>query len=79
MDEPRSIVEQVAQYADFANAVANLVCGHRKILVEGEFEVHLADQMAAALHSNLLGLVYPGDPETDFELLEMFIEEEDDE
>jgi len=55
MDE-KSPLEQVARIAEFANAVASMVVGHRKILVEGGFDVNLADQMAAALHAQVLGL-----------------------
>jgi len=49
-------LEVVADIAEFANAVAYLLVGHRKILVDGDFDVNLADQMCAALHAKLLGI-----------------------
>jgi len=51
-----SALEAVQNIAEFANAVASLVVGHRKILVEGGFDPNMSDQMAAALHASLLGL-----------------------
>lgn len=53
----KTALENVAEMADYANAVASLVVGHRRILVEGQFQIELADQMAAALHAQILGLV----------------------
>lgn len=54
--EIQSNIDVVADIADFANGVASLVVGHRRILVEGGFEAGLADVMCQALHAKLLGL-----------------------
>lgn len=54
--EIESPLDYIANIAETANAVASLVVGHRKILVEGGFDPNLADQMCATLHSKLLGL-----------------------
>lgn len=51
-----SQLDAIANIASVANAVASLVVGHRKILVEGGFDPNLSDQMCAALHGQLLGL-----------------------
>lgn len=78
----KTILEAVAEMAEFANAVASMVVGHRRILVEGEFDVNLADQMAAALHAQMLGLVHQFEEEPDFRVLEFLVggdEDEDDE
>lgn len=79
----QSILELVAKMAEFANAVASMVVGHRRILVEGEFDVNLADQMAAALHGQVLGLVhqFSNEDEMDLHVLEFLVgdEDEDDE
>lgn len=74
----RSILEAVANVAEFANAVASMVVGHRRILVEGGFEVNLADQMAAALHAQTLGLVQRFDEEEEYHVVEFLVGEEDD-
>lgn len=76
----KTILEAVAEMAEFANAVASMVVGHRRILVEGDFDVNLADQMAAALHAQVLGLVHQwgNDDEIDVHVLE-FLSGEDDE
>lgn len=42
--------------AEYANKIASLVVGHLNILLEGGFNVELANAMAAALHARLLGL-----------------------
>lgn len=55
--EHEKMLASIANIAEFANAIASLVVGHRKILVEGNFDVNLADSMAASLHASLLGLV----------------------
>jgi hypothetical protein len=61
------------------------VVGHRRILVEGEFDVNLADQMAAALHAQVLGLVHQWSNDEDeinvhvLEFLSGDDEDEDDE
>lgn len=68
MDSEKSILEVVAEMADFANAVASMVVGHRKILVEGGFDVNLADQMAASLHAQMLGLAPMFEEEPDHEV-----------
>lgn len=79
----KTILEAVAEMAEFANAVASMVVGHRRILVEGEFDVNLADQMAAALHAQVLGLVHQWNSEDeDIHVLEFLVgndEDEDDE
>lgn len=48
--------ESLLSYADTVNRIAALVVGHRRILVDGGFDVNLADQMCASLHARLLGL-----------------------
>lgn len=73
-EEVSNITDFVAKFADFANAVASLVVGHRKILVEGGFDVNLSDAMAAELHAQLLGLT----PHWQIEQ-SMFVEDEDEE
>lgn len=78
----KTILEAVAEMAEFANAVASMVVGHRRILVEGEFDVNLADQMAAALHAQMLGLVHQFESDDEFHVLEFLVgndEDEDDE
>lgn len=79
--EAKSIIEVVADVADFANAVASLVVGHRKILVDGGFDINLSDSMAASLHAQLLGLVHHWELEEDpdFDLIAYPNEEDDDE
>lgn len=51
-----SSLDVVGDIAEFANGVASLVVGHRRILVDGGFETGLADVMCQALHAKLLGL-----------------------
>jgi hypothetical protein len=53
----QSTLDVVADIAEFANSVASLLVGHRKILVEGGFDSAMADHMCFGLHSKLLGLV----------------------
>lgn len=65
--EEKSILDAVAEMADFANAVASMVVGHRRILVEGGFEINLADSMAAALHGQMLGIAHHWETEDDME------------
>lgn len=82
LEDHKNILDIVAEMADFANAVASMVVGHRKILVEGGFDVNLSDQMAAALHAQMLGLVHHFEEEPDFQVLEFLVgndEDEDDE
>jgi hypothetical protein len=82
ISENYSALEAVQNIAEFANAVASLVVGHRKILVEGDFDVNLADSMAAALHASLLGLVPVWEQEHDdatFYAYEDIAEDEEDE
>ena len=76
----KTILEAVAEMAEFANAVASMVVGHRRILVEGDFDVNLADQMAAALHAQVLGLVHQwqAEDEMDVRVLEFLVGEDDD-
>lgn len=75
----KTILEAVAEMAEFANAVASMVVGHRRILVEGDFDVNLADQMAAALHAQVLGLVHQwqAEDEMDVHVLEFLVGEDD--
>jgi predicted regulator of Ras-like GTPase activity (Roadblock/LC7/MglB family) len=78
----KTILEAVAEMAEFANAVASMVVGHRRILVEGEFDVNLADQMAAALHAQVLGLVHQWSDEEnnmDVHVLEFLVGDDEDE
>lgn len=77
-DDVKTTLEQIHDLAEVANAVASLVVGHRKILVEGGFDINLADAMAANLHASLLGLVHVFDNEED-EILEFLIGDSDDE
>lgn len=80
LNSQKSILEAVANMAEFANAVASMVVGHRRILVEGGFDINLADQMAAALHAQTLGLVQQWDDEDDdMHVIEFLVGEEDDE
>ncbi len=74
----KSALEAVANMAEFANAVASMVVGHRRILVEGGFDVNLADQMAASLHAQTLGLVQHWDDEDEMHVIEFLVGEEDD-
>jgi len=77
----KTILESVAEMAEFANAVASMVVGHRRILVEGEFDVNLADSMAAALHAQVLGLVHQWQTEDDMDVhvLEFLVGNDEDE
>jgi hypothetical protein len=77
----KSILEAVADVAEFANAVASLVVGHRKILVDGGFDVNLSDSMAASLHAQLLGLVHHWELEDDqeYDLIAYPNDDDDDE
>lgn len=77
----KTILESVAEMAEFANAVASMVVGHRRILVEGEFDVNLADQMAAALHAQVLGLAHQWQAEDDMDVrvLEFLVGNDEDE
>lgn len=58
MDEvvQKTTLDVVMEISEFANAVASLLVGHRKILVEGGFDPNMADHMSAGLHAKLLGL-----------------------
>lgn len=81
MDETADVkttLEQIHDLAEVANAVASLVVGHRKILVEGGFDLNLADAMAANLHASLLGLVVVYGGEED-QVLEFLLGDGDDE
>lgn len=49
--------QALLEFAEFANDVAALVVGHRKILVEGGFDINMADIMSARLHGEVLGLL----------------------
>jgi predicted regulator of Ras-like GTPase activity (Roadblock/LC7/MglB family) len=78
----KTILESVAEMAEFANAVASMVVGHRRILVEGDFDVNLADQMAAALHAQVLGLVHQwsnDEDDIDLHVLEFLVGDDEDE
>lgn len=76
----KTILEAVADMAEFANAVASMVVGHRRILVDGGFDINLADQMAAALHAQTLGLVQHMEYDDDeMHVIEFLVGEEDDE
>lgn len=55
-EEGYSQLDAIANIAEVANAVASLLVGHRRILVDGGFDVNLADGMCAALHAKLLGI-----------------------
>jgi hypothetical protein len=79
LNSQKSILEAVANMAEFANAVASMVVGHRRILVEGGFDINLADQMAASLHAQTLGLVQHWDEDDeDIHVIEFLVGEEDD-
>lgn len=52
----QSILETVAEIADFSNSVAELIVGHLRILVNGGISQDLAEVMCQALHARLLGL-----------------------
>lgn len=56
--ESVSAMESLQNIAEFANGVASLVVGHRRILVDGNFDPNMADQMAGALHASLLGIAH---------------------
>lgn len=71
-DDVKTTLEQIHDLAEVANAVASLVVGHRKILVEGGFDINLSDAMAANLHASLLGLVNVFDNQED-EILEFLM------
>jgi predicted regulator of Ras-like GTPase activity (Roadblock/LC7/MglB family) len=68
MEIENSVLQSVANVAEYANAVASMVVGHRRILVEGGFDVNLADQMAAALHAQVLGLAGQWEEEPNHEM-----------
>ena len=75
----KTILEAVADMAEFANAIASMVVGHRKILVEGGFDINLADQMASSLHAQTLGLVQRWDDDEDaMHVIEFLVGEDDD-
>jgi hypothetical protein len=78
----KSALDVITDVAEVANAVASLLVGHRKILVEGGFDPNLVDSMCANLHSKLLDLepVWTIDyEESDFLDQHIFDEEEEDE
>lgn len=77
----KTILESVAEMAEFANAVASMVVGHRRILVEGDFDVNLADQMAAALHAQTLGLaqLWQAEDDVNVHVLEFLVGDDEDE
>jgi predicted regulator of Ras-like GTPase activity (Roadblock/LC7/MglB family) len=77
INQQKSILESVANMAEFANAVASMVVGHRRILVEGGFDINLADQMASALHAQTLGLVQRWDEDEEIHVLEFLVGEDD--
>jgi hypothetical protein len=54
--EQQSQLDAVANIAEVANMVAALVVGHRKILVDGGFDVNMSEIMCQALHAKVLGL-----------------------
>lgn len=56
VEDEKSPLDEIANIASVANAIASLVVGHRKILVDGGFNVDLSDSMCAELHAHLLGL-----------------------
>lgn len=78
-NQQQNILEAVARMAEFANAVASMVVGHRLILVEGGFDINLADQMAAALHAQTLGLAQQWGDDEEFHVVEFLVGEDDDE
>lgn len=65
--EGKSTLDVVADIAEFANAVASLLVGHRGILVSGGFDPNMADHMCFGLHAKLLGLVHEWEPEEDLD------------
>lgn len=65
--EGKSTLDVVADIAEFANAVASLLVGHRGILVNGGFDPNMADHMCFGLHAKLLGLVHEWEPEEDLD------------
>lgn len=76
MDEifsQKSTLDVVSDIAEFANAVASLLVGHRSILVGGGFDPNMADHMCFGLHAKLLGLVHEWEPED--EDLDYFIDD----
>lgn len=79
MDEIiKSPLEAIQDFAEYANSIASLVVGHRRILVEGGFDINLADSMAASLHAQLLGLVPTWELEDDLvEIITHFNDEDD--
>jgi hypothetical protein len=56
-----------------------MVVGHRRILVEGGFDINLADQMAAALHAQTLGLVQQWDEDEGVHVIEFLVGDDDEE
>lgn len=54
--ESEEPLDAIANIASTCNAIASLCVGHLKILVEGGFDVNLANSMTANLHAHLLGL-----------------------
>lgn len=72
-------LDSIANIAEVANAVASLIVGHRKILVEGGFDPNMSDAMCQALHAKLLGLgpIWSFDDED--ELDESWVDDDDDE
>lgn len=79
MDETseKSTLDQIADVAEQANAIASLVVGHLKILLEGGFDFAVANGMAASLHAHLLGITEIWQVEPEFEV--EYLSGEDDE
>lgn len=77
-NEQKSTLDVVADIAEFANAVASLLVGHRNILVEGGFNPILADNMCYGLHAKLLGLAPEWEPDDEDGMIIHVLHEEDD-
>lgn len=74
----QSTLDMVADIAEFANAVASLLVGHRRILVDGGFDNNMADHMCEGLHAKLLGLVHEEwEPDYEIEFLQPGEDEEE--
>lgn len=78
-EDQKSILNIVADISDFCNSVAEMLCGHRKILVDGGFNGDLVDNMCFNLHAKLLGLFQEWEnSEEEAPIIHLLMESEDD-
>lgn len=68
-------LDAIGDFAEFINAAASLIVGHRAILIESGINPVVVDQMCYNLHSYFLGNI--DDTEVVFEAYEEFEDEDD--